>query len=97
LYSWFLLRYNNTEINLQVFTSSYGSRCIAACDRPPTQGRKEGGKEVTIPLAPSNFGAPNHCGCRITAGAPKRSKNVSSTFFNAVNLLPQVRIWVRQT
>jgi len=33
LYSWSLLRNNNTAINLQMFTSSYGSRRFAACDQ----------------------------------------------------------------
>ena len=33
LYSWFLLRNNNTTINLQMFTSCYSSRRCAACDQ----------------------------------------------------------------
>jgi len=33
LYSWSLLRTNNTAINLQMFTSSYGTRRFAACDQ----------------------------------------------------------------
>jgi len=37
LYSWSLLRNNNTAINLQMFTSSYSSRCFAACDQAVTE------------------------------------------------------------
>jgi len=33
LYSWSLWRSNNTAINLQMFSSSYGSRGFAACDQ----------------------------------------------------------------
>ena len=33
LYSWSLLRNNNTVINLSMFSSSYGSRRFAACDQ----------------------------------------------------------------
>jgi len=33
LYSWSLLRNNNMSRNLQMFTSSYGSRRFAACDQ----------------------------------------------------------------
>jgi len=33
LYSWSLLRNNNTVIHLEMFTSSYGSRRFAACDQ----------------------------------------------------------------
>ena len=39
LYSWSLLRNNNTAIYLQMFTSSYGSRRFGAWDRrSPTEG-----------------------------------------------------------
>ena len=33
LYSWSLWPNSNTAINLQVFSSSYGSRRFAACDQ----------------------------------------------------------------
>jgi len=33
LYSWSLLRNNNTAINLQMFTSRYGSRLFGAWDQ----------------------------------------------------------------
>jgi len=33
LCSWSLLLNNNTAINVQMFTSSHGSRRIAACDQ----------------------------------------------------------------
>jgi len=33
LYSWSLLRNNKTAINLQIFTSSYGSKRFTACDQ----------------------------------------------------------------
>jgi len=33
LYSWSVLRNNNTAVNFQMFTSSYRSRRFAACDQ----------------------------------------------------------------
>ena len=37
LYSWSLLRNNNTAINLQMFTSSYGSRRFVHVTTAPTE------------------------------------------------------------
>ena len=38
LYSWSFLRNNNTAINLQMLTSSYGSVRFVACDQGPHWG-----------------------------------------------------------
>ena len=33
LYSWSLWRNNNTQINLQIYSPSYGSKRFGACDQ----------------------------------------------------------------
>jgi len=48
------------------------------------QWRNEGDKEGAIPLAPSHYG-----GAKSLWVAPKSPNNVTSTFFNAVHLLPK--------
>jgi len=48
------------------------------------QGRNERGKGGTIPRAPNHYG-----GAESLRGAPKRPKNVTSTFFRTVHLLPK--------
>jgi len=71
LYSWSLLRNNNTAINLQMFTSSYGSRRFAACD----QGSHWGSFSTQICF----FNWPV-CLCLIT------KNRVKSVFFEVINL-----------
>jgi len=59
------------------------------CDTVQNKGNRgvtRGGKRGTIPRPPRQYGAPNHCGGR------KSPKNVISTFFNTVNLLPR-KLW----
>jgi len=52
------------------------------------QGRNEGGH--ISPGANSLWGALNHCGsAELLREAPKSPNNVTSTFFNTVNLLPK--------
>jgi len=48
------------------------------------QGRNDGGKVSTIPLAPNQYG-----GAESLHGAPKRPNNATSTFFNILHLLPK--------
>ena len=48
------------------------------------RGVTRGGRVAQFPGRQITMGAPNHCGA-----APKSPKNIASTFFNAVNLLPK--------
>jgi len=48
------------------------------------QGRNEGGKRGKIPRAP------NHCGgAKSLRGVPENPNNITTTFFNTVDLLPK--------
>jgi len=47
------------------------------------QGRNEGARGAQFPMRRITIGALNHY-----RGAPKSSKNVTTTFFNTVHLLP---------
>ena len=59
-----------------------------------TQGRKDGGKEGTIPRATNHYG-----GAKSLRGAPKSPNIVTSTFLTIVNALTKdlIRTWGRQT
>jgi len=55
---------------------------------PRTRGRNEGGaRGAQFPGRQFTMGALNHCrGAELLLEAPKSPKNVTSTFFNTVNL-----------
>ena len=73
-------------------TSSFATAAVSFFSKPNKtsahlygrRGVTRGGKGVIIPRAPNHYGER-----RMTAGAPKSPNNATSTFFNAVHLLPK--------
>jgi len=77
---------------VQIISGSASNHPKLLVVRLRTPGRKHRGvtrgQGGRIPLLPNHHGAPNHCGGgKWLRWAPKRPNNVTSTFFNTVNLL----------